>query len=131
VELNDPSTLHTTGKPQCGTRPQLTDEADTSPPLLPSGFQFLQQVVRTLLYYARAVDNTMLVAIGYISSDQTKGTQGTLDKVTHLLNYCDTQPETVIRYHASNMDLHIQSNASCESTLVLHQSFFSANQPTD
>jgi hypothetical protein len=81
--------------PQYGAKTQLTDKADTSPPLPPSGIQFLQQDVGTLLYYARAVDNTMLVAIGSISSKQTKGTQHTLDKVTHLLNYCATHPEAV------------------------------------
>jgi hypothetical protein len=54
----------------------------------------------------------MLVAIGSISSKQTKGTQHTLDKVTHLLNYCATHPEAVVRYHASDMALHIHSDAS-------------------
>jgi hypothetical protein len=98
--------------PQYGAKTQLTNEADTSPLLPPSGIQLLQQVVGTLLYYARAVDNTMLVAIGSISSEQTKGTQHTLDKVTHLLNYCTTHPEAVIRYHASDMALHIHSDAS-------------------
>jgi hypothetical protein len=38
----------------------------------------------------------MLVAIGSISSEQTKSAQHTLDKVTHLLNYCATHPEAVI-----------------------------------
>jgi hypothetical protein len=56
--------------PQYGTKTQLTDPVDLSPPLPPSGIQFLQQVIGTLLYYARAVDNTMLVAIGSIASAQ-------------------------------------------------------------
>jgi hypothetical protein len=47
--------------PQYGAKTQLSDKADTSPLLPPSGIQFLQQVVGTILYYARAVDNTMLV----------------------------------------------------------------------
>jgi hypothetical protein len=77
---------HDSQAPTYGAHTQLTEPANTSTPLPPSGIQFLQQVVGTLLYYARAVDNTMLVAIGSISSKQTKGTQNTLDKVTHLLN---------------------------------------------
>jgi hypothetical protein len=36
----------------------------------------------------------------------------TADKVTKLLNYCNTHPETTIRYHASDMILHIHSDAS-------------------
>jgi hypothetical protein len=33
-------------------------------------------------------------------------------KVIKLLNYCNTHPETKIRYHASDMILHIHSDAS-------------------
>jgi hypothetical protein len=82
--------------PQYGVRTQLTDKADTSTPLPPSGIQFLQQVIGTLLYYARAVDNTMLVAIGSIASKQNNGTEETMQEVTHLLNYCATHPDAVI-----------------------------------
>jgi hypothetical protein len=36
----------------------------------------------------------------------------TADKVIKLLKYCNTHPETKIRYHASDMILHIHSDAS-------------------
>jgi hypothetical protein len=36
----------------------------------------------------------------------------TADKVIKLLNYCNTHPETKIRYHASDMILHIHSDTS-------------------
>jgi hypothetical protein len=36
----------------------------------------------------------------------------TADKVIKLLNYCNTHPETKIRHHASDMILHIHSDAS-------------------
>jgi hypothetical protein len=36
----------------------------------------------------------------------------TADKVIKLLNYCNTHPETKIRYHVSEMILHIHSDAS-------------------
>jgi hypothetical protein len=36
----------------------------------------------------------------------------TADKVIKLLNYCNTHPETKIRYHTSEMILHIHSEAS-------------------
>jgi hypothetical protein len=98
--------------PQYGTKTQLTDPADLSPPLPPSGIQFLQQVIGTLLYYARAIDNTMLVAIGSIASAQNNGTEATMQEVTHLLNYCATHPNAVIRFKASDMVLHIHSDAS-------------------
>jgi hypothetical protein len=47
-----------------------------------------------------------------LSSEQSNATEVTADKVIKLLNYCNTHPETKIRYHASDMILHINSNAS-------------------
>ena len=69
----------------------------------------------TLLYYARAVDATMLVALGTISSQQASATQTTSRYVTHLLDYCHTHPDAKVRYHASDMILHIHSDASYNS----------------
>jgi hypothetical protein len=41
-----------------------------------------------------------------------KEPQQSADKVIKLLNYCNTHPETKIRYHASYVTLHIHSDAS-------------------
>jgi hypothetical protein len=50
--------------------PELDDKA-----LLPAAdIKRVQQVVGTLLYYARAVDSTMLVALNAISAAQSKAT---------------------------------------------------------
>jgi hypothetical protein len=64
------------------------------------------------LYYARAVDSTMLVAIGTLATQQAAPTVATMRALTHLLNYCSTNPEATIRYHASEMILHVESDAS-------------------
>ena len=69
----------------------------------------------TLLYYARAVDATMLVALGTIAAQQASATQATSRYVTHLLDYCHTHPDAKVRYHASDMILHIHSDASYNS----------------
>jgi hypothetical protein len=45
------------------------------------------------------------------SNLQSKATAVTADKVIKLLNYCNTHPETKIRYHASDMIHHIHSDA--------------------
>ena len=63
-----------------------------------------------LLYYACAVDSTMLVAFGSIAS--AAHTAATAQAVTQLLNYCATHPDAVIRFHASDMVLHVHSDAS-------------------
>jgi hypothetical protein len=50
--------------------------------------------------------------INVLASEQSKATEVTADKFIKLLNYCNTHPETKIRYHASDMILHIHSDAS-------------------
>jgi hypothetical protein len=53
--------------------------------------------------------------INVLASEQSKATTVTADKVIKLLNYCNTRPETKIRYHASDMIIHIHSVASYHS----------------
>jgi hypothetical protein len=72
----------------------------------------LQQLTGKLLYYARAVDPTLIMPINVLSSEQSNTTEVTADKVIKLLNYCNTHPETKNWYHASEMILHIHSDAS-------------------
>jgi hypothetical protein len=103
---------HAWTPPSYGTAVQLATPADTSAPLDAAARTRLQEVIGTLLYYARAVDSTMLVALGTLASAQTKGTQATATAITQLLNYCATHPDAVLRYHASAMILHVHSDAS-------------------
>ena len=42
------------------------------------------------MYYARAIDITMLVALSSIASEQTTATENTERKVHHLLDYLYT-----------------------------------------
>jgi hypothetical protein len=65
-----------------------------------------------LLFYARAIDNAMLTAIGTIVTQQSQGTQETMKAVVQLLNYCATHPNAVVRFHASDMVLWVESDAS-------------------
>ena len=54
---------------------------DHSPPLDAKDTTFVQQVCGTFLYYARAVDNTMLVAINELGTQQSEATFKTLKAV--------------------------------------------------
>jgi hypothetical protein len=86
---------------------------DTSLPLDKAGITKLQQIIGTLLYYARAVDNTMPVALGTLASAQTQATTQIMDAAIHLLNYAATHPDaTIIRIHKSDMILYIHNDAS-------------------
>ena len=98
--------------PDYGAATQWAIDADETPLLETSELKTLQQILGTLLYYARAVDNTMLVAISTLASVQAQGTKATMDAAIHLLNYCATHPNATIRYKASDMVLHVHSDAS-------------------
>ena len=103
---------HEWQKPNYGAKTQYAQREDNTPLLNADDTKRVQEVLGTLLYYARAVDPTMLVAIGTIATQQTKGTMATMQAIEQLLNYCATHPDAIIRYHASDMCLHIDSDAS-------------------
>ena len=68
-------------------------------------------VVRALLYYGRAVDNTILTALSAIGSQQSKATENTKKAINMLLDYCATYPNDGIKYRSSDMVLCGHSDA--------------------
>jgi hypothetical protein len=103
---------HTWNPPIYGAKTQFVEDETTSPALSDKDVNKSQQLTGTLLYYARAVDPTLIMPINVLASEKSKATEVTADKAIKLLNYCNTHPETKIRYHASDMILYIHSDAS-------------------
>ena len=103
---------HRSAQPIYGKQQQLTPEPDTTPLLNAADNKTVQEIIGTLLYYARAVDPTLLTALSTLATQQTKGTQQTMKDIAQLLNYCATHPNAVIRYKKSDMILHVESDAS-------------------
>jgi hypothetical protein len=70
-----------------------------------------------------------------IATEQTKATGKTQAATNQLLNYLVTHPYATIRYHASDMILHIHSNASylsvSNSRSRLGGLFFLGNKPPE
>jgi hypothetical protein len=64
------------------------------------------------LYYARAVDHTVLIPLNDIATEHTKAMEKTQAATNQMLDYLATHPDATIRYHTSNMILHIDSDAS-------------------
>ena len=73
---------------------------------------FVQQVTGTFLYYARAVDPTILVSLSVISSSQSSPAEETMEKVKYFLDYAASHPDTILTYSASDMKLSVHSDAS-------------------
>jgi hypothetical protein len=92
-------------KTQCATK-------DDTPPLTAKQCLTIQKVTGSVLYYARAVDPTALMPPNDMATEQTKETEKTQAATNKLLDYLATHPYATIRYHASDMILHIHSNAS-------------------
>ena len=82
--------------PDYGAKQQYSEDPDLTPPLDKQDVKRLQAIIGTLLYYARAVDSTMLVALGTLAASQTNGTQATLDAAIKLLNYAALHPDAKV-----------------------------------
>jgi hypothetical protein len=95
----------------------------------------LAVIVGTLLFYGRAIDSTMSVALGTIASQQSKGTQATAQALTQLLKYAAAHPDPTVRYHTSGMYLHVRSDVSYMSEASARSRaggiFFLIQRPTD
>ena len=103
---------HAWNVPTYGATIQYAEAEDTAPPLSPIALKRLQQIVGIFLYYARAIDSTMLVALGSLASAQSNGTEAITTAVTQLLNYAACHPDAILRFSASEMALHVHSDAS-------------------
>ena len=102
---------HTWNVPAYGKQPQLAP-IDNSPKLPDNEKKRIQQIVGSFLYYARAIDSTILPALSEISALQSNPTENTKKKATMLLDYLATNPTAKIRYNASDMILHVESDAA-------------------
>jgi hypothetical protein len=70
------------------------------------------QITGTLLFYARALDNTVHVALGTLAAAQTQGTVHTMKAAMQLLNYAATHPDGLyihsdVQY--PNGPIHVES----------------------
>jgi hypothetical protein len=89
-----------------------TATVDASPLATPTQQKELQVVVGTLLYYARTVDPSILTAVHELGSVQARPTANDMLKMERLLQYASSHQHNGIRFHASCMQLQIQSDAS-------------------
>jgi hypothetical protein len=63
------------------------------------------------LYYAQAVNMTVLMALSTIAVDQMKATKRTMERCMQLLDYLAHNADAIVRFHALDMILNIHSNA--------------------
>ena len=85
-------------KINCGAKSQFAPDEDTSPHLDLSGICRVQGIVGFLLYYARAVNNNILVSLISIGTEQAAATEDTAVAVHQLLDYVATYLDDGIAY---------------------------------
>ena len=91
---------------------QFAEQPDSSNPLTPAQKTHLQSVIGTLLYHGRSIDYSILPSLNTISSEQATPTVETQNKAQRVLDFVATHPLPYIRYHASDMILHVDSDAA-------------------
>ena len=99
-------------KPNYGQKVQYALPPSSLPILDKAGTRRIQSINGTFLYYARAVDPCILPACNEIGTQQSAPTEATNKAATMLMDYLSTYPSATIRYHASDMCLHIDSDAA-------------------
>jgi hypothetical protein len=97
--------------PVYGAKMQFATQ-DNSPRLTAKQCTEIQKITGSALYYSRAVDPTVLMALNDIATEQTAATEKTKTAAGQLLDYLATHPDANIRFQASDMILHIHSDAS-------------------
>ena len=91
---------------------QYATTPDQSTLLSPQDTKHIQSTTGSFLYYGRAIDYTILPALNDISSMQAHPTERTQQKAERLMDYLHTYPDAYIRYYASDMVLHVDSDAA-------------------
>ena len=91
---------------------QYATTPDLSPTLSPADTKHIQSIAGSFLFYGRAIDSTIIPALNEIASAQSKPTQQTRAKAQQLMDYLNTHPHAYLRYHASDMVLHVDSDAA-------------------
>jgi hypothetical protein len=97
--------------PVYGAKTQYATK-DETPPLTAQQCLTIQKVTGSVFYYAIAVNPTVLMPHNDIATDQNKATEKTQAATNQMLDYLAIHQDATIRYHTSDMVLHIHSDAS-------------------
>jgi hypothetical protein len=95
-----------------GNEAQAPLPTNDSPKLEKVGIKCIQKIVGGILYYAQAVDMTVLMALSSIAVEQTKATEKPMAPCIQLLDYLLSQADSKVRYHALDMIMNIHLDAA-------------------
>ena len=102
---------------QYGTKVHQPVKSDTSALLSDKQIKRVQDMFGTFVWYGRACYPTLSASLSTVSSLQTKGTDAVMAACHQLLDYLATHPDAAICYHASEIILVFDTDASYLSEL--------------
>jgi hypothetical protein len=103
---------YTPAPKQFGSEAQRPLLLDASTPLNKTGIKRVQQIIGSILYYAWAVNMTILMALSTIATEQTEATEKMMAKCTQLLDYLAYHADAKVRFYTPDMVMNIHSDAS-------------------
>ena len=83
---------------------QYAIETDQTALLDENSNKHVQHAVGCLLYYARAIDGTILPTLNTVGSDQADITQNTNTERIQLLDYVSIYQNAYLRFYSSDID---------------------------
>jgi hypothetical protein len=92
---------------QYGKVAQTPLPVDIPPKLSPKEIKEIQCVISSILYYACAVDITVLMVLSSVAIEQSNGTTNTMEKAKQLLDYLATYPDATIRFKALDVIMNV------------------------
>ena len=95
-----------------GAKIQYAAKDDDSAPLDKAGILRVQSIVGALMFYGRAANNKLFVALSELGQQQASATEATNDVITQLLEYVATYPSDGISYRSSVMVISAHSYAA-------------------
>ena len=75
------------------------------------GVLWVQRIVGALLYYARSVNNKLILYLSEKGAWQASSTEKTLKVINHILDYCSTYADNGLVYFSSDTILTAHSNS--------------------
>jgi hypothetical protein len=88
---------------------------DSTRPLNAAEIKRLQEIVGAFLFYARAVNCTLMPAVVQLAATQAHPTAAVLEAADRLMRYAAGHPAQHLIYRACDMILYIRSDASHQS----------------
>jgi hypothetical protein len=102
---------------QFGATAQALAPPDNTPKLNNVGIKPVKKIVGSILYYARTINMTVLMALSSIVTEQTKATDWTLERRMQFLDYLASNNPAKVRFHASDVIMNIHSDTLYLSAL--------------